>query len=346
MANTYASPPALPNPDTLVVGNDVRAIDIDPVRDAFNFAIGTGADAMGQAWPQGECERTGAAATVCMWRLAHPTNSHTSLTIRFRASGNVVGGKVIFSGSIAGSVSTAIAAGAAVEYSITLGVGSGDESDLMMELEHLTGDVTVWDVSAWWDAIPSPLPAGGVDVGASWGGPGRATIYPLGANGTADRPIPASRGRRTLGSLRSLLRRPRQIAAWSGIANTTGTPVGSASMQAYPHRAVYVLTPGGGFTDSTRRSDRVRVYVFAVGTGVETKVYVQTGGSFTSRRHVITVPAPVVGAWYELPLTLRALPQYGQMPWPTITVGIWPTSGAESGRTTADIRSWSAVSAL
>jgi len=348
MTNAYTTPPTLPNPDNLVVGNKVRAVDIDPIRDAFNFAIATGGHALAQSWPQGEHQRTGTAKVTCSWWLAHPTNSHEFLTIRFRATGSVAGGTVTLISSLGPSVAVPILLGGPTEYSVSLKVGSADESQLDLGIGHATGTVTVGDISAWWDALPSPLPAGGIDVGLTWGGPGRSTIYPLGAteNGTADRPIPASRGRRTLGSLRSLIWRPRQIAAWSGLDNTTGTPLGSPSMQDYPHRAVFVMTPGGGFRFDDRISDKVQLYIYAVGRVAETYIYPQLGGSFTSRRRVIVVAAAAPGQWYSFPMTLRATRQYLNIPWPTITVGLWPTSGTESGRTTADVRSWSAVSGI
>jgi len=322
----------------------------DLVRDSLNYAVayGQAAPLFNQSFKDAAIYDQTAMQTVCEWQTHLPSDEHQAVEIKFEAESFFTGGGTVrfISLSSGANVDTAVPIGKAV-YTIVLPVGMAgwDYGRITMALQvaGALDTLKVYWVKAQYVALTSPLPTYPIESGHS-----SEYAWPLGEeeNGAFDRPLSASKAHHIIDTVEHLYARPECIATWSGTQNTTLVQV----MQPDLYRWIWLMTPGGfnrtaGPGGRGRLRNKIRFYVNAKPDAVvDTYVYFQIGGSFTSASHRITIPSGGLTAWFilDVELSLDPFDHFGTFPYPATYVGLWPTQRGDENRTDANVYGFAA----
>ena len=254
MANTFNSPPTLPDPTNVRVGTvltgDPSPGDAIDLAETLNYAHAEGPSApvLSQAWGDGQCAWNGAAVTTAEWRVPQPSPDHQVYTIRMRASASAgpAAGQASITSVNTAAVYTAIPAGAAAAWytgTVNIGQPGAGYDDLQLKLDASAGgDVTVESVTIWPSVKASPLAAGPA------GGVALTDFIPYGAaSNAADYPASAKMGHKHLRNATALLAYPRMVFCWASLRKIqTYAPASAAAkqLQAIPYRQGAMVIPG------------------------------------------------------------------------------------------------------
>lgn len=336
MANSFSSPPALPDQTLVLPGETLRATTFDNIVETLNWSHGEGPTSplLSQEWADDQCSWSGVSdvPNVAIWRIPKVSPAHQTLRVEFRASRSDAGGvasSVTFN-CLGDTVATVPAVGAYTRYSVDLVFDNpaNGYGDLSLDLSSTVGSVTLRDVTAYFAPLTSALDAGPAD------GEDEADAYvPMGQGVAAnDQSLPAVRGRRILENVGKLVEYPRSVFCWAslrGIQAWSPAAVAPDQMPELPHRAIVRVYPrhlaqGGVYTI------HARVLPDTVAT---TRVLIHAGGiegffpgGWGPPACEIEVPPadPASPIWVTGTMRIPESRFIGEIPWLTAAIGAWP----------------------
>lgn len=340
MANSFSSPPTLPDQSLTLNGEVLRAQTFDAIVETLDWAHAEGPTApmVSQEWPEGQCSwadsaGSGAVAEVAQWRIPTVSPAHQTLivsTLCSQSNDPAEGGTIAtfeINGD-SGTISPDFGASTYKHLELTYGQPVAGYADLTMGLASPNGSLTLEDVTARFERLPSPLdagPAGGV-VGA---------FTPMGrGRAAADMPAASRRGAKIIHNAGVLLDYPRSVFCWSALRGIQGWSNADGAEEyaaQFPRRCVVQVRPrliaaGGEYTVWVRvvphATDITEVHIFAGGSLVGPGVTWGPGRPCVADIYVSADPAQVP-VWRSSTIVLPE-ERFLALPWLTVALGFVP----------------------
>lgn len=224
MSNSFASPPPLADPQTVVAGQPISYGAINSIAQTLNYSFGVGGitNILSQAWADTSCSQSLATyQAMCEWYLPNASDLHQDLEIYLLVRGT---GSIRLSADFGGTTDSqevAVSGGSETLYSATLTFSSFPAvfGKLTMEVKATSGTVRVSSIMARWAPLTSPLPtSNGIVMGN--------TYRPFGIERLDEQlPLSARVGHNMLTNIDTLRRRLRTWVSWSSVRNAdVGSP--------------------------------------------------------------------------------------------------------------------------
>lgn len=234
MANTFNSPPVLPNTGDLQSGKTIKTETLERMGDLSNYLHATGGTTtcISQAFDYNTCVTNSTAfVDLCRWRIPIPSNQHTTIDFHVNAKVTTTGtGTLKFTLIDENSVSQGDSSilVTATSYSLSTvshtfsSATTADYIDVVMsgKVNSTAYDLDVQIIAARFLPLASPLAAGSTAQGAS-----KITPFGLGRL-AANYPLTARGGVQWRTNIETLRKRKRLLLAWSGIENPSSAFAG------------------------------------------------------------------------------------------------------------------------
>jgi hypothetical protein len=357
VANSFTSPPTLPDQSLTLAGEVLRAQTLEAVVDTYNWAHAEGptSPAVSQEWADGQCSWANTApggadapaTEVAVWRIPQVSPAHQTLTVSCLCSQSnnpaQAGTKATFTiNGDSADISPDFGASTYKDVDLTFGQPGAGYADLQLDLTSPAGSITLEDITARFQRLTSALdngPAGGVAGAYSPMGPSAVV---------ADKPLAARRGRKIIHNSGVLLAYPRSVFCWSalrGIQAWSNAALAEDYARAFPRRSVMTVRPrllaqGGTYTVWVRVVPDAAatrfVFVHAGSIAGNDPAQGAAGWGVAAATIEVAPDALQVPVWYTETIRVPETRTVG-LPWLTAAVGIYPGTDHLRGYTTAQV---------
>ena len=222
MSNSFASPPPLADPQTVVAGQPISYGAINSIGQTLNYAFGVGGitNAISQAWYDGTCSQSSTSyQEMCQWWLPQASDLHLDLEVYLLVRGT---GSIRLTLDFGGSSDVqevATSGGGESLYIQTMSLSNFGAAlgSLTLEGKATTGTIKIASIMARWAPLTSPLPT-------STGGVMGSDFVPFGIGRLDDeKPLSARVGYNMIRNINTLRKRLKTWVSWSAVTNADNT---------------------------------------------------------------------------------------------------------------------------
>ena len=222
MSNSFASPPPLADPQTVVAGQPISYGAINSIGQTLNYAFGVGGitNAISQAWHDGTCSQSSTSyQEMCQWWLPQASDLHLDLEVYLLVRGT---GSIRLTLDFGGSSDVqeiATSGGGESLYIQTMSLSSFGAAlgSLTLEGKATTGTIKIASIMARWAPLTSPLPTSTGEVMGS-------DFVPFGIGRLDDeKPLSARVGYNMIRNINTLRKRLKTWVSWSAVTNADNT---------------------------------------------------------------------------------------------------------------------------
>jgi hypothetical protein len=220
MSNSFASPPPLADPQTVVAGQPISYGAINSIGQTLNYSFGVGGitNIISQAWSDGSCSQSDTTyQTMCEWKLPQASNLHLDLEVYLLVHGTGSIRLTLDFGGTSDVQEVATSGGGESLYISTLSLSSfgANIGTLTLEGKATTGTIKIASIMARWAPLTSPLPTSNATVMGN-------TFKPFGIGRLDDeKPLSARVGHNMISDIGTLRGRLRTWVSWSSVQNAT-----------------------------------------------------------------------------------------------------------------------------
>jgi hypothetical protein len=218
MSNSFASPPPLADPQTVVAGQPISYGAINSIGQTLNYCFGVGGitNIISQAWSDGSCSQSATTyQTMCEWKLPQASDLHLDLEVYLLVHGTGSIRLTLDFDSSSDVQEVATSGGSEALYISTLSLSSFGASfgTLTLEGKATSGTVKIASIMARWAPLTSPLPTSNATVMGN-------TFKPFGIGRLDDqKPLSARIGHNMINDIATLRGRLRTWISWSAVKN-------------------------------------------------------------------------------------------------------------------------------
>jgi hypothetical protein len=218
MSNSFASPPPLADPQTVVAGQPISYGAINSIGQTLNYSFGVGGitNIISQAWSDGSCSQSDTTyQTMCEWKLPQASNLHLDLEVYLLVHGTGSIRLTLDFGGTSDVQEVATSGGGESLYISTLSLSSfgANIGTLTLEGKATTGTIKIASIMARWAPLTSPLPTSNATVMGN-------TFKPFGIGRLDDeKPLSARVGHNMIRDIETLRERLRTLVSWSSVQN-------------------------------------------------------------------------------------------------------------------------------
>ena len=218
MSNSFASPPPLADPQTVVAGQPISYGAINSIGQTLNYAFGVGGitNAISQAWYDGTCSQSSTSyQEMCQWWLPQASDLHLDLEVYLLVRGT---GSIRLTLDFGGSSDVqevATSGGGESLYIQTMSLSNFGAAlgSLTLEGKATTGTIKIASIMARWAPLTSPLPTSTGEVMGS-------DFVPFGIGRLDDeKPLSARIGHNMINNINTLRKRLKTWVSWSAVTN-------------------------------------------------------------------------------------------------------------------------------
>lgn len=218
MSNSFASPPPLADPQTLVAGQPISYGAINSIGQTLNYAFGVGGiiNAISQAWYDGTCSQSSTSyQEMCQWWLPQASDLHLDLEVFLLVHGTGSIRLTIDFGGSSNVQEVATSGGGESLYIQTMSLSSFGAAfgSLTLEGKATSGTIRIASIMARWAPLTSPLPTSTAEVMGS-------DFVPFGMGRLNDeKPLSARVGYNMIRNINTLRKRLKTWVSWSAVTN-------------------------------------------------------------------------------------------------------------------------------
>jgi len=222
MSNSFASPPPLADPQTVVAGQPISYGAINSIGQTLNYSFGVGGitNAISQAWYNGTCSQSSTSyLEMCQWWLPQASDLHLDLEVYLLVYGTGSIRLTLDFGGTSDVQEVATSGGSETLYISTLSLSSFGASfgTLTLEGKATSGTIKIASIMARWAPLTSPLPTSTAKVMGS-------DFVPFGIGRLDDeKPLSSRVGYNMIRNIDTLRKRLRTWVSWSAVTNADNT---------------------------------------------------------------------------------------------------------------------------
>jgi hypothetical protein len=220
MSNSFASPPPLADPQTVVAGQPISYGAINSIGQTLNYCFGVGGitNIISQAWSDGSCSQSATTyQAMCEWKLPQASDLHLDLEVYLLVHGTGSIRLTLDFDSSSDVQEVATSGGSEALYVSTLSLTSFGASfgTLTLEGKATSDTIKIASIMARWAPLTSPLPTSNATVMGN-------TFKPFGIDRLDDqKPLSARVGHNMISNIDTLRGRLRTWVSWSSVQNAT-----------------------------------------------------------------------------------------------------------------------------